>query len=127
MNSNRLRDRGNMVPYIFLINERRSRMFGKNKKDSFEKEQEKIALHNAKLNMGIPDFLDSSRYSQEEEERMHEEELRRRLEAMDERDLKIIAEYIPYDLLIDRIRSELIEKMEWKIKIDEMYNRFHNV
>lgn len=99
-------------------------MFGK------KNENEEIEMvYKDELGMKIPIKKPevTTRHSPEEEERMHEEELRRRLEGMDERDWKVVAQCIPVDLLVDRLRSELTEKMEWKIKIDEMYHRFHNI
>lgn len=79
---------------------------------------------NNDLNTGmeIPEVM--TKRDPEEEERMHEEELRRLMKGMDRKDLKIICEYIPYDLLLNKLNEELIEKDKWRIKIEEMYQQF---
>lgn len=72
----------------------------------------------------ISDFLDSSKYSPEEEKRMHEEELKKIFSAMDWNDWIIAIEFAPYSIILDRLRNELIEKDRWKEKIEEMYQEF---
>lgn len=56
----------------------------------------------------------------EEEEKMHRDELIRRVKAMDEEELALIVNYIPINMIMDRVYNEIREKREIEVQINNL-------
>lgn len=97
-------------------------MLGKKEKKESKNNAYKVANEKGVNGFDIPELM--TKQSPEEEERMHQEELRKIFSAMDQNDWEIAIQYIPYIIVIDWLRKELKEKDRWKEKIEEITSQF---